>query len=198
MRVYGDRHSGNCYKVVLLAALLGIDIDWVPVDVLAGDTRTDEFLARNPAGKIPLLELDDGRCLPESNAILNYLAEGTEFLPAGRFERAQVLKWQFFEQYSHEPYIAVARFINRYLGLPETRREEYASKQAGGRRALAVMESQLSRTSYLVGERCTIADISLYAYTHVAPEGRFDLDDFAAIRAWLGRIEAHPRHVPMG
>mgnify|MGYP003460194569 FL=1 len=121
MRVYGDIHSGNCYKIKLLAALLEIQHEWVHVDILAGETKTGEFLARNPNGKIPLLELDDGRMLWESNAILNYLATDTVFLPQDTFLRAQVLQWQFFEQYSHEPYIAVARFIAKYLGLPDER-----------------------------------------------------------------------------
>jgi len=197
MRVYGDIQSGNCYKIKLLAALLDIEHEWVHVDILAGDTRTRDFLARNPNGKIPLLELGDGRYLSESNAILNYLATDTAFLPQDPFLRAQVLQWQFFEQYSHEPYIAVARFIAKYLGLPDDRRDEYQAKQAGGHKSLAVMESRLSAHPYLVGSRLSIADISLYGYTHVAHEGGFELVRYPGIRAWLQRVRAEPRYVGM-
>jgi len=197
MRVYGDIQSGNCYKIKLLAALLDIEHEWVHIDILAGDTRTRDFLARNPNGKIPLLELDDGRYLSESNAILNYLATDTAFLPQDPFLRAQVLQWQFFEQYSHEPYIAVARFIAKYLGMPDDRRDEYQAKQAGGHKSLAVMESRLSAHPYLVGSRLSIADISLYGYTHVAHEGGFELAGYPGIRAWLQRISAERRYVGM-
>jgi glutathione S-transferase len=189
MKVYGDLNSGNCYKIHLLASLLDIEHDWVAVNILAGETRTEQFLVKNPNGRIPLLELDDGRLLTESNAILNYLAEGSQYLPADTFLRAQVLSWQFFEQYSHEPYIAVARFINRYLGLPAERAEEYREKQAGGHRALAVMERRLRESDYLVGQAATIADIALYAYTHVAHEGGFDLSVYPSVVAWCRRVE---------
>ena len=141
--VYGDMLSGNCYKIKLLLTLLGLEHSWQHVDILAGDTRQEDFLAKNPNGRIPLLQLPDGEHLAESNAILNYLAEGTAFLPRAGLPRARVLQWQFFEQYSHEPYIAVARYINKYLGLPDERRAEYEAKQAGGRAALAVMEQHL-------------------------------------------------------
>lgn len=198
MNLYGDSRSGNCYKIKLLAALLDIRLVWIGIDILAGDTHNDDFLGRNPNGKIPLLELDDGQFLAESNAILNYLAEGTDWLPNDRLARAQVLQWQFFEQYSHEPYIAVARFISLYLGLPEDRRAEYESRKAGGYRALDVMERQLSQSRWLVGDSPTIADISLYAYTHVAHEGGFDLENYPAIRAWLARITNLPGYVPIG
>lgn len=197
MKIYGDIHSGNCYKVKLLASLLELEHEWIPVDILASETKTSEFLAKNPNGKIPLLELDDGRTLWESNAILNYLADKSEFLPSDNFEQAKVLQWQFFEQYSHEPYIAVARFIARYLGLPEDRKAEYEAKQKGGHKALAVMESQLAKTPYLVSDRLTIADISLYGYTHVADEGGFDLSKYPSIQAWLKRIASHPKYVGM-
>jgi glutathione S-transferase len=197
MKVYGDSRSGNCYKIKLLAALVGIPHQWVHVDVIAGDTRTEEFLAKNPNGKVPVLELDDGRLLWESNAIIDYLATGTVFLPQDSFLRAQVLQWQFFEQYSHEPYIAVARFIAKYLGMPDERRDEYDAKQPGGHKALAVMESHLSVNPYLVGAHLSVADISLYGYTHVAHEGGFDLSGYPAIRAWLARIQAEPRYVGM-
>ena len=197
MKVYGDIRSGNCYKIKLLASLLDIEHEWKAVDVMSGFTRTPEFLSKNPNGKIPLLELDDGRYLAESNAIVNYLADGSELLPDDNFDRARVLQWQFFEQYSHEPCIAVARFIAVFLGLPEERRAEYESLQERGYRALAVMEQQLAETTYIVGDRMTIADISLYGYTHVADEGGFDLSGHPAINAWLDRIASHPKYVGM-
>ncbi|GAA6132873.1 glutathione S-transferase family protein [Halopseudomonas sabulinigri] len=197
MKLYGDLMSGNCYKLKLLCDLLQLEHEWIHVDILREETRTPAFLRLNPNAKVPLLELDDGRTLSESNAILNYLASGSALLPQDRFSLAKVLQWQFFEQYSHEPYIAVARFIGRYLGLPEERRAEYHSKQPGGHRALRVMEQQLQDTDYLVDNRFSVADISLYAYTHVAPEGGFDLSDYPAIRAWLARIEAIPGYQPM-
>ncbi len=197
MKVYGDIQSGNCYKVKLLLSFLDLPHEWVHINILAGDTKQPEFLARNPNGKIPLLELADGRCLSESNAILNYLAAGSVYLPADAFQLAKVQQWQFFEQYSHEPYIAVARYIAKYLGLPEQRRAEYESKQTGGRRALSVMESQLSKTNFLAGNALTTADISLYGYTHVAHEGGFDLAPYPSIRRWLDRVKSHPGYVGM-
>ena len=196
-RVYGDLLSGNCYKIKLLMELLGIEHQWIAVDILAGDTKTAAFTEMNPNGKIPLLQLDDGRTLSESNAILNFLAEGSAWLPGDNFTRAKVLQWQFFEQYSHEPYIAVARFINKYLGLPEERRAEYHAKQQGGHKALAVMEQQLTDSHFLVGDTPTIADISLYAYTHVADEGGFDLTDYPHIQAWCARIAALSNYLAM-
>lgn len=197
MKIYGDIKSGNCYKTRLAASILGIEHEWIHTDILAGDTKTSEFLELNPAGKIPLLVLDNGYCLSESNAILNYLAAGSELLPSDRFLLALTQQWQFFEQYSHEPYIAVARFINRYLGLPEERKEEYETKQEGGHKALAVMEKQLTQSPFLVGESFTVADISLYAYTHVAEEGGFDLARYPAIQNWLNRISVLPNYVGM-
>ncbi|EKE77814.1 glutathione S-transferase family protein [Gallaecimonas xiamenensis] len=197
MKIYGDIQSGNCYKVKLLCALLGIEHQWVPVDILAGDTAAAEFLSKNPNGKIPLLELDDGRCLSESNAILNYLAYGSELLPTDPFLLAKVQQWQFFEQYSHEPFIAVARFIAKYLGLPEERRADFESKQQGGHKALTVMETQLGKTPYLTGDKLTTADIALYGYTHVAHEGGFDLSHYPAIQSWLGSIAGHPGYIAM-
>jgi glutathione S-transferase len=196
-KVYGDYRSGNCYKVKLMLHLLGVAYEWVPMDILKGETQSEAFLAKNPNGKIPVLELEDGTCLWESNAILNFLADGTEFLPSEPRLRTQVLQWQFFEQYSHEPYVAVARFIQLYQGLPEERREEYQACHIRGHKALKVMEQQLQRTPYLVGEKYSIADIALYAYTHVADEGGFDLSGYPSIRAWLERVASHPRHVSM-
>ena len=151
MKIYGDIQSGNCYKIKLLCSLLGIDHEWVHVDILAGEAGASDFLAKNLNGKIPLLELPDGRYLSESNAILNYLAFGSELLPGDNFEFAQVQQWQFFEQYSHEPFIAVARFIAKYLGLPEDRRADYESKQEGGNKALSVMEAQLEKNTIFSG-----------------------------------------------
>lgn len=197
MKIYGDTQSGNCYKIKLLCSLLDIQHEWVHVDIMGGGTKGESFLAKNPNGKIPLLELDDGRCLSESNAILNYLATGSEVLPTDSFTLAKVQQWQFFEQYSHEPYIAVARFIAKYLGLPKEREAEYEAKQAGGHKALAVMERQLSASPYLVGDSLSTADISLYGYTHVAHEGGFDLSRYPAVLAWIARIEKHPNYTGM-
>lgn len=197
MKIYGDIKSGNCYKIKLVCSMLEIEHEWVYVDILAGEAATELFLAKNPNGKIPLLELDDGRCLAESNAIINYLAAGSNLLPSDTFELAQVQQWQFFEQYSHEPYIAVARYIAKYLGLPQDRRVEYESKQAGGHKALAVMEQQLSNSPYFVGESLSTADISLYAYTHVADEGGFDLSHYPAVLAWIDRIATQPKYAAM-
>lgn len=196
-KVYGDYNSGNCYKIKLMLNLLGAEYEWVPVDILNGETETEAFLAKNPNGKIPVLELDDGTYLWESNAILNFLAEGTPYLLSEPRLRTQMLQWQFFEQYSHEPAIAVARFIQFYLGLPEERMQEYRSLHKRGYRVLKVMEQQLQRTPFLVGEQFSIADIALYAYTHVAHQGGFDLNQFPAIQAWLERVKQQPGYVGM-
>ena len=198
LRVYGDLQSGNCYKVKLLLAQLERPHDWVHVDILEKQTRTPAFLAKNPNGKIPLLEIEEeGVCLPESDAILHYLAEGTAFLPSERLLHAQVLQWLFFEQYSHEPYIAVARYIIRYLGRPEKYETTLQEKIAPGYAALEVMEKHLASRSFFVAERYTIADIGLYAYTHVAHEGGFELSRFPAVKAWLARVRSEPRHITM-
>ncbi|MBN3563607.1 glutathione S-transferase family protein [Aliamphritea spongicola] len=197
MKIYGDAQSGNCYKALLTAALLELEYEWVAVDILQGQTHTPEFLKKNPNGKIPLLELDDGRYLSESNAILSYLTEGTALWREDRFARGRIMQWMFFEQYSHEPYIAVARFIARYLGLPESRRAEYEAKQAGGHRALQVMEQQLQESPFLVDHQLSAADIALYAYTHVADEGGFDLSGYPAIQAWIGRIQTQQNYLSM-
>ena len=194
-KVYGDINSGNCYKIKLLMSLLDINHEWIVINILSGETQTDDFRLKNPNGKIPTLELADGSYLWESNAILNFLAEGTSFLPRDRWLRAKILQWQFFEQYSHEPYIAVARFIAKFLGMPDERKQEFHDKQDGGHRALTIMENQLEKSKYLVNGGYTIADISLYAYTHVAHEGGFDLADYAAISNWMERIESTPGHV---
>ena len=199
MKIYGDKRSGNCYKIELTATLLGLDFEWVDIDMSQGEHRTPSFLAKSPAGKIPIVEFADGRVLSESNAIINYLAHDSEMYPAGAFTQARIQQWQFFEQYSHEPYIAVARFIQLYLGLPDDRRAEYDSKQAGGYRALDVMEHKLSTDAFLCGDFLTTADVSLYAYTHVAHEGGFDISAarYPALSAWMARIASLPHYVSM-
>ncbi|QLE84818.1 glutathione S-transferase family protein [Shewanella sp. Scap07] len=197
MRVYGDLQSGNCLKVKLLLSLLSIEHEWIHVNILDGETKTAEYLARFPNGKIPAVELDDGRTLCESNAILGYFSDQTPLLPSDNYSKAKVYEWLFFEQYSHEPFIAVARFIQKYLGLPQERAAEYQSLQAGGHKALQIMEAQLTQSQYLVGDELTIADISLYAYTHVAHEGGFDLAAYPKIQQWCRRIQAMPGYVGM-
>jgi glutathione S-transferase len=198
LRVYGDVYSGNCYKVKLVLEQLSMPYEWVAIDVVKKETRTPEFLAMNRQGKIPLVELERGVFLQESNAILHYLADGSELLPQERMAHAQVLRWMFFEQYSHEPSVAVARFIVRYLGRPAEREEILQRKIAEGHEALAVLEAHLATRTFLVGERYSIADIALYAYTHVAHEGCIDLAAYGAIRNWLERVQAQPRYVSMG
>jgi glutathione S-transferase len=197
MRLYDFLSSGNGYKVRLLLSQLAIPFDRVETNILEQATRTPEFLAKNPNGRIPVLELDDGTFLAESNAILFYLAEGTSFLPSDRLERARVLQWMFFEQYSHEPYVAVARAWLHLFGMDEERRRQLPQKQKLGYDALGVMERHLASRTFFVGERYSIADIALYAYTHVAGEGGFDLGRFAAVRAWLDRVRREPRHIPI-
>jgi len=197
MRLYDYLDSGNGYKVRLLLSHLQIEYDLVPVDILKGESRTTEFLRRNPNGRIPVLELEDGTFLAESNAILFYLAEGTPYLPADRLERAQVLQWMCFEQYSHEPFIATSRFWLRHLELTEERRRALAEKKRMGEAALTVMAGHLARREFFVGARYSIADIALYAYTHVADEGGFDLGPYPRIRDWLERVRRQPGHVPM-
>jgi glutathione S-transferase len=196
--LYGMTGSGNCYKPALAMTQLGIEFRWVEVDLLNGATRTPAFLDKNPNGKVPLLELPDGRRLAESNAMLCYLAENSPLLPADRYVRAKALEWLFFEQYSHEPFIATVRFWVHYLNQAEARREKIAEAMPRGYAALGVMEQQLARAPFLAGEAYTIADIALYAYTHVAHQGGYRLDDYPAIRAWLARVAAQPGHVPMG
>jgi len=195
--VYGDSRSGNCYKIKLLCSQLDITYEWREVDILAGETRTAEFLAMNANGKIPLLALPDGRHLAESNAILAYLADGSDLAGSDRFSRAAVLQWMFFEQYSHEPNIATARFIIQYLGSPPDRQAALEEKRLGGYNALDVMEQQFANNTFIAGSEYSIADIALYAYTHVAHEGGFDLNDYPATRAWLDRVRAMRGHVPM-
>ena len=197
IQFYGDSISGNCYKLQLAAAELDLEYTWHELDILAGATRTPEFLTLNPNGKVPLMVLPDGRALAESNAILAYMAEGSSLAGDDQFARARVLQWLFFEQYSHEPYIATSRFIMKYLDNPPERRDDLAAKQPGGYKALAVMEGVLTKGDFIANQAFSIADIALYAYTHVADEGGFELDDYPAVRDWLRRIEGRPRFVPM-
>jgi glutathione S-transferase len=197
MKLYDYLPSGNGYKVRLLLSQLGIPFALIEKDIAKGETRTPEFLAINPNGRIPVLELDDGRHLSESDAILFYLAEGTPFLPEERYARADVLRWMFFEQYSHEPYIAVARAWLHVLTGRKYEARELEAKMAGGYQALDVMERHLAERRFFVAERYTIADIALYAYTHVAHEGDFHLGRYPHIRAWLARVASQPGHVPI-
>ena len=197
LTLYDFLDSGNGYKVRLLLALLKRTYRWVEIDILSGATRVPAFLAKNPNGRIPALELEDGTYLAESNAILWYLAEGTRFIPDQVLGRAQVLQWMFFEQYSHEPYVATPRFIVKHLPEDSPRRTELPARLKQGRAALAVMNTQLATRSFFVAERYTIADIALYAYTHVAGEGGLDLAPYPHITAWLARVAAEPGHVPL-
>ena len=196
MLLYDSGVSGNCYKVRLLLAQLGQPYERVELDVVDRSDRGDVLGGLNPALRVPTLVLDDGRSLGESNAIMWFLADGTAFLPTDPFERAQVLQWQFFEQYDHEPNIAVARFwLTKRPG--EADPERLAGWHAGGYRALDAMERHLDRRNFLVGERYSLADIALYAYTHLAGEGGFELERYPAIRVWLSRVAAQPGHVPI-
>lgn len=197
LTIYGMRASGNCYKLQLLLDQLGREYRWVDVDSAHGATRTSDYLAKNPNGKVPLLELEDGRRLAESDAILSWLADGTPFLPDDRWLRAQTLQWLFFEQYSHEPCIAVARFIRGWLPAEHPRQAEVPALLQKGRQVLAVMEQHLAGREWFVGDSYGIADIALYAYTHCAGDGGFELADFPNIRDWLARVRAQPGHTPM-
>ena len=197
LKLYGDPGSGNCYKVQLLLGFLGIPYDMTYIGVMAGQTRTETFLKMNPNGRIPLLQLESGECLPESNAILHYLADGTRFLPDDRLARARVLQWMFFEQYSHEPYIAVLRFWRIYANRTPADEPQWAAKEKGSYAALGVMERELTGKEWLVGDGPTIADIALYAYTHVAPDGGIDLAGYPAVNAWLARMPEQPGYIPL-
>ena len=198
MTIYGDLYSGNCYKLKLICALLAIEHEWIAVNILDGETRTEDFLALNPNGQIPVCVTSTGEVLTESNAILYYLARDSHYWPQDRLAQTRILEWQFFEQYSHEPSIAVARFIKVYQNMPENRKAEYQARLKAGYRALDIMEKRLEKNDFLVGENCSTADISLFAYTHVAPEGGFELSRYPAITAWIGRIEGLDGYVSMG
>jgi len=195
--LYDYLDSGNGYKIRLLMHQLGLPYRWIELDILRGATRTPDFLRRNPNGRIPTLELDDGTCIAESNAILWYLGEGTPLVPDERVQRAQVLQWMFFEQYSHEPYVATPRFIVKHLPPESSRQAELPKRREQGHAALRVMDRHLEGRQFFVAERYTIADIALYAYTHVAHEGGLELSAYANVLRWLSRVAALPDYVPL-
>jgi glutathione S-transferase len=201
--LYDYLDSGNSYKVRLLMSHLQLPYRRVQLEIFHGASRTPEFLAKNPNGRIPTLELDDGTFLAESNAIMWYLAENTPYVPQDRLGRAQALQWMFFEQYSHEPFVAVARSLMRHHAPDSPRRAELPNCRTKGHQALAVMERHLAKRSFFVNERYSIADIALYAYTHVAPDGGIELVSYPNVLAWIGRVASQPRHIlitdtPMG
>jgi glutathione S-transferase len=195
IRIYGMKSSGNCYKVQLLLEQLSKPYQWIEVNSAAGETQRSDYLAKNPNGKIPLLENENGDYLAESNAILCYLASGDHLLPADPWQYAQVLQWLFFEQYSHEPYIAVARFIKKYLPEGNERYADLPRLQQRGYQALNVMEQQLGKHPFIAGDTYSIADIALFAYTHDAETGGFDLSNYPNLLAWLLRVKVQPRFV---
>jgi glutathione S-transferase len=195
--LYDSQVSGNCYKVRLLLAHLGIAYERRELSVVDRSNRSEVLGDLNPAQRVPTLVLDDGRALGESGAILWYFAEGTEFVPEDRYERAQMLQWMFFEQYDHEPALAVVRFWVAYSGRPESFTDRLEERMAAGYRALDAMNRHLDGRQFFVGDRLSLADVALYAYTHVAPEGGFELDSYPAIGAWLDRVAAKPGHVPI-
>lgn len=197
LTLYGDVYSGNCYKLILCCRALGLKFDWHYVDILKGESRTPEFLRLNPNGRIPLLATRDQHVLAESNAILSYLAAGSPLIPSERWSHAQMLQWQFFEQYSHEPAIAVARYIQRYLGLPAHEQARHAACLPKGYAALDVMENHLTEHDFFVAGQYSLADISLYAYTHVADQGGFSLQAYPRIRNWLQRVQTQAGHISM-
>lgn len=191
--------SGNCYKVRLLAHQLGIPLELKEYGLMSGKTRTPEFLSMNPNGRVPLLELEDGRLLPESGAILFFLSEDTKLQPENSWDKAQMLQWMFFEQYSHEPYIAVARYWLTYAQPEELEKKRHLVPEwhDKGRAALGVMESHLSTSDWFAGNAYSIADIALYGYTHCAAEGGFELNEYPAVSAWLKRVAAQPDHITL-
>ena len=187
VRIYGDRRSGNCLKVKWTADYLGVDYEWIDVDVVRGETRTEDFLAINPAGQVPCLERSDGRILAQSNAIIFHLARGSNLIPEDDFDQAKMLEWMFWEQYSHEPFIAVRRFRKAFQNMADE--EIDPELMAKGRRALGVMEMRLLSREFMVRDTLSLADIALVAYTRVANEGGFDLDEFLGVRGWIARVE---------
>ena len=196
MLLYDSAISGNCYKVRLLLAQLGVPFERRELDVVDRSNRPDVLGGLNPSLRVPTIVLDDGRAIGESGAILSYFGEGTRFVPADRYDRAQMLQWMFFEQYDHEPAIAVVRFWLHYSGVPAGFEDRFEEKTAAGYRALGAMERHLEGgREWFAGDAYSLADIALYAYTHVAHEGNFDLDRFPAVRAWLARVAAVPGHV---
>lgn len=196
IKVYGFSASGNCYKIKLLLTLLNKDFEWVEINSLKGETRTEEFLTKNINGKVPLLELENGDFLPESSAILFYLSKNTTFLPNDDFKEAQVLQWMFFEQYSHQPYIAINRKMKR-LGQKEEFLDKFEENKVNAYKALEVMEKHLSDKTFFVDNTYTIADIALFAYTHVAEAGEFELSKYPNILSWIERIKAYKNHITL-
>jgi glutathione S-transferase len=198
IRLYDYLASGNGYKVRLLLTQLAIPFERIELNIVKGETRTPEFLRKFPNGRIPAVEIDDGKLLFESNAIISYFAEGTPYLPNDRYQRAQVFQWLFFEQYSHEPYIASVRYLLIHPDVQDPRRTILDTlMRPRGYEALGVMEGHLKSREWFVGVRYSIADIALYAYTHVAGEGGFDLASYPAIRTWLDRVKSQPRYIPI-
>ncbi|MBD1832471.1 glutathione S-transferase family protein [Cyanobacteria bacterium FACHB-472] len=195
LKLYQFFSSGNCYKIRLLLTQLEIPFESIELNILKGETRTPEFLSKNPNGRIPVLETQSGQFIAESNAILFYLSEGTDFLPKDNFEKAKVLQWLFFEQYSHEPFIATSRFWISILGKAEEYQDALNQKREPGYAALDVMEKHLTNHTFFVEEHYTIADIGLFAYTHVADEGGFDLTRFPAINGWIERVKSQSRYI---
>jgi glutathione S-transferase len=195
MLLYNSPISGNCYKVRLLLAHLGVDYDIEDVDVIDRSNSREQLGSLNPTRRVPTLVLDDGRPLAESNAILCYFGEGTRFVPDDRYDRAKVMQWLFFEQYEHEPAIAVARFLMTYYGRPEVWESQRDQLTKRGEKALRALDDGLRDREWLVGGAMTVADIALYAYTHVADEGGFSLDGYPNVRAWVGRVAAQPGHI---
>jgi glutathione S-transferase len=187
MKIYGDSISGNCLKVKWTADYLGLSYDWIETDILKGGSRTAQYLAMNPAGQVPAVILDDGRPLAQSNAIILHLAEGSDLIPADTYLRAKMFEWLFWEQYSHEPYVAVARFHVRYLGKAPSELDPRLVER--GAAALARLDAALAPGGFLAGERLSLADVALVAYTRVAHEGGFDLAHYPAVKAWVGRVE---------
>jgi len=187
MKIYGDSISGNCLKLKWTADFLGLKYDWIETDILKGESRTPDYLAMNPAGQVPLVIFEDGRPLAQSNAIILHFAEGSSLIPADAYDRAKMLEWMFWEQYSHEPYVAVARFHVKYLGKPVEDLEPRLVERGGG--ALQRMELGLANSPFLVGDGLTLADVALVAYTRVAHEGGFALDLYPAVKAWVARVE---------
>lgn len=187
MRVYGDRNSGNCQKVSITADFLQIPYEWIDIDITKGESRTDAYLLKSPMGQVPMIELDDGRCLAQSNAIIRYLAQGTSLLPADTFTQAKIDELLFWEQYSHEPYVATSRYHMVYLGRSKDQREAWRVER--GEKALDLMQQLIKGNMWFVGDSLSVADIALLAYTRLAPEGGFDLDTRPDVKAWIMRAE---------
>ncbi|MEB3341206.1 glutathione S-transferase family protein [Okeania sp.] len=198
LKLYEFSSSGNCYKIRLLLTQLEIPFTRIEIDITKGESRTPEFLQKNPNGRIPVLEIEPNTFLSESNAIIFYLSAGTKFFPTNKWEQAQVMQWLFFEQYSHEPYIATSRYWISILGKAEEYKTQIKQKQLGGYAALNVMEKHLEKHQFFVGDRYSIADICLFAYTHVADEGGFDLSQFPALQNWIEKVKNQPLYVSIG